>query len=579
MNSELLRKQSVFVWWLRWALVFAISVFSLHKPVYAQAGPIPPNCSTPRKAVRSFLDNLNAGATVSAIRCFDWEDAGIQGTEARIQHAERLKRVLDNRGAVVYAQIPDTPEVPVERVALYYRIDTGELIPDESKAPEFFLTRRGTDWLFPSASVLAIKKAYGDLYPFDIEPLLEALPGWLTLPFLSGVALWQLCALLLVIGLGWLSRSAIAGVVASQSQRFLTQRGDAADRTVVARAANPIGSLAMAAVIWYLLPILNFGVAINDVIRIALRTLAAASAVLVAYRLVDVVSSIFQKRAAKTATKLDDQLVPLLRKIAKAVVSTLGVLFVLQNLNVDIGSLLAGATVGGLAFSFAAKDTVANLFGSIAIFADGPFQIGDWVIIDGTEGVVEEIGMRTTRLRTFYNSIVFVPNSKVANAVIDNYSGRYKRRVSTTLGIEYGSSPEQVEAFTDGIRAILRASPAVQQDAFEVHFRNFGDSALEVLVYFFLDVSTWSEELRHRHTIFLEIMRLASTLRVSFAFPTQTLHIERMAVSAGKPEPEQTKEQLAAIVSDFGPGGSLGRPDGFAFTPGFFAGSETKRRV
>ncbi|MEZ4248966.1 MAG: mechanosensitive ion channel family protein [Polyangiales bacterium] len=312
----------------------------------------------------------------------------------------------------------------------------------------------------------------------------------------------------------------------------------------------------------------------NQIGGIALRVMATTATVLLLYRLVDFAADLFAKRAERTESKFDDQIVPLVRKTSKVFVAVVGVIFVLQNLDVDVGSLLAGVSLGGLAFTLAAKDTVANLFGSVSIFADQPFQIGDWVVIDGHEGVIEEVGMRSTRIRTFYDSLITIPNSKVADAAIDNYGRRRFRRQTFEVGITYDSSVEQVEAFVEGIRAILKANPAVRKDAYEVHFRHFGASALQVFVYFFFQVGSWSDELRQRHNVLLEIMRLAKRVGVDFAFPTQTLHLETLA-TARTIEPRRAPDlaALTAAVAGHGPGGAHAVVDTPLLTDGFFPGA------
>jgi MscS family membrane protein len=248
---------------------------------------------------------------------------------------------------------------------------------------------------------------------------------------------------------------------------------------------------------------------------------------------------------------------------------------VLQNLDVDVGSLLAGVSLGGLAFSLAARDTVANLFGSVSIFLDKPFQVGDWVVVDGVEGIVEEVGMRSTRIRTFYDSLVSVPNSRAADANVDNYGERRHRRTYVTVRVTYDTTPAQLEAFTDGVRAILAAHPKVRKDKYEVHFSGFGDSGLDVMVYFFFTVASWSEELEGRHEVFLELLRLAHAVGVSFAFPTRTLHVaSAVPPEARAPREVLSEDALASTVLAFGPGGRLSRPSGPRLTHGFFAGRQ-----
>jgi MscS family membrane protein len=307
------------------------------------------------------------------------------------------------------------------------------------------------------------------------------------------------------------------------------------------------------------------------------KLVVVASVVVVAFRLVDVFTGYLAGKAETTDTKLDDQLVPLIRKATKVALTLIATLFILQNLDVDVGSLLAGLGLGGLAFALAAKDTLANLFGSFTIFLDRPFQIGDWVIVGGVEGTVEEVGFRSTRVRTFYKSVVTVPNSKIADSVVDNMGIRSFRRFKVMLGLTYDTPPDKVQAYVEGVRAILHANPMVWQDYFEVHFNRMSASSLDVLVYAFLDVTTWTDELSQRHNMLLEFMRLADTLGVSFAFPTQSLHIESQRAEM----PESTllsRGELEKIVHSFGPGGELSDAGGRQLTDGGYYPKTTAAR-
>jgi len=526
------------------------------------------DCSTPRRAITTWLDNLQEETLhpQQAARCFDWGAVRISDHSRQQDISLRFKHVLDARGLYVnYEELSDEEEPPE---------DTDRVVPFENNLPGFYLVRKGSSWVISADTIRQVPNWYDETFAFDLDAYLADAPAFLQ-DSVFGIAWWQLIGLLFLIFVATLVRYLVSWGVQTQGTRLSARVVKGLDPDLLKHAARPIGTVVMVLLIMYVLPTLRLGVDINRVLIFGLRVAAAVSSVLIVYRLVDVGADIMGKRAQSTDTKLDDQLVPLVRKSLKTVTVVLGVVFVLQNMEVEIGSLIAGVSLGGLAFTLAARDTVANLFGSVSIFADQPFQVGDWVKMQGVEGVVEEVGMRSTRVRTFYKSLVSIPNSKVADGDIDNYGKRDLRRTFLTLGLTYDTSPAQIEAFCDGVRGILQNNDAVWQDSFYAEFSGFGESGLEVMLYFFFDVETWDEELRARHLIYLEILRLAEALGVGFAFPTRTLHLEtRAAETDMSNRPSFSPEELGATVIGFGPGGSLARPQGPDIgSPGFRPGA------
>lgn len=306
-------------------------------------------------------------------------------------------------------------------------------------------------------------------------------------------------------------------------------------------------------------PTLDFTPDVENVVNQAASLVAAFAVILVAFRGIDIFVDVLARRAAETETMLDDSLVPLLRTAMRLFVMIVGVLFVLQNLDVNVSSLVAGLGLGGLAIALAAQDTVRNLLGGVTIFADKPFEVGDWVIAEGVEGTVETVGFRSTRVRTFYNSLVSVPNGNLMDAGIDNMGRRRWRRYKTTLGVGYHTTPDQMQAFVEGIRAIIQANPGMRQDYYIVEFHGFGATSLDVLVYCFIDAADWNEELRVRHVLNLDIMRLAESLEVDFAFPTQTLHIAEMPGQPPQLPQVPGRDGLREVVDSYGPGGENGQ--------------------
>ena len=306
-------------------------------------------------------------------------------------------------------------------------------------------------------------------------------------------------------------------------------------------------------------PMLDFDPEIENIVNQIASLVAAVGVLQVAYRAIDIFMDVLARRATETESKLDDSLVPLLRTAVRLFVTFVGLLFVLQNLDINVSSLIAGLGLGGLAIALAAQDTVRNLLGGVTIFADKPFEVGDWVVVDGVEGTVEAVGFRSTRVRTFYNSLISVPNGNLMDSGIDNMGQRRWRRYKTTLGVAYHTKPDQLQAFVEGIRAIIQANPGMRQDYYIVEFHGFGATSLDILVYCFIDAEDWNEELRTRHVLNLDIMRLAESLQVEFAFPTQTLHIARMPGQAQELPEIPDRTDLRNVVNSFGPGGKSGQ--------------------
>lgn len=244
-------------------------------------------------------------------------------------------------------------------------------------------------------------------------------------------------------------------------------------------------------------------------------------------KLVSNLSDLWKKKAEQTETTFDDQIVPIATTTSKIAVVIIGVVMVIQNLGGHVSSLLAGFGIGGAAVAFASKDFLANIFGSVVVFIDRPFQVGDWIEVNGTEGTVEEVGLRVTRIRTFANSQITVPNSTFSTAAIENWSRMRKRRIKMSLGVTYDSNPDDLEQLIDELRHILRMEERINQDFWVVNFSGFGPSSLDIFIYCFTDTTDWTEFLQVRQDVLLEFMRAVKKLDLDFAFPTQTIHLEQ----------------------------------------------------
>ena len=214
-------------------------------------------------------------------------------------------------------------------------------------------------------------------------------------------------------------------------------------------------------------------------------------------------------------------------KSLKLFVIALGFMAMMREWGFDVSAFVASLGLGGLAFALAAKDTTANLFGSIVIFSDRPFMIGDWIKTSDVEGTVEDIGIRSTKVRAFDQSLVSIPNAVMANSAITNFSKMGKRRVKMKLGVTYQTTTKQLNELLTLMRDYLKNNPEVHPDTIMIYFDEFTDSSLGIFCYFFTNTTVWSEYLQVKERINLDIMKLFEDVGVEFAYPTQTLFLQK----------------------------------------------------
>jgi len=259
------------------------------------------------------------------------------------------------------------------------------------------------------------------------------------------------------------------------------------------------------------------------------------------YRLCDILSQYLMSVAKKTETKLDDMIIPILRKSLKVLVVVLAILFSLQSLGFDVGTLIAGLGIGGLALALAARDSIANIFGSIMIFLDQPFKIGERILIDGTDGVVEEVGLRSTRIRTLTGHLVAIPNATIAGAKIENISKRPTIRMLTSIGVTYDTGYEKLQRAVQIIKDILARTENLMPDYF-VFFDEFGESSLNIFIIFWVSKPDYWLFKGTCEKINFEIKRQFEEEGIEIAFPTQTIYLKQEKEKLDKLAPKYPPE-------------------------------------
>ncbi|MCC5877765.1 MAG: mechanosensitive ion channel family protein [Candidatus Sumerlaeia bacterium] len=484
----------------------------------------------PRETFRTFLTNMLERRERAALRALDLSDipAPIRTTRGG-NRARLLYEIINRLGHVDYNTIPTEVEDDIyyfhTRVADIFEL---ELIRGEDEGWRFSpQTLEDLDAMWES--VRAEDQIAGRRVSFTEDPDLwmdQNFPRWLTRTDLI-LRNYQWASILLLIFIGVVADRFFRFYAGRLIARFLERQHIQYDSDFLPVATKWFG-WTVAGIVWVVgVSALNLPERMVVILDIAARFLAVAAGVMAALAVTDLMASIFMLKARKTATKFDDILVPLIRKAVKVFITTVGIIFIADNMQVNITSLLAGLGIGGLAFALAAKDTVENLFGSITILIDRPFQIGDWVCIDNVEGNVEALGLRSTRIRTFYNSLITVPNSNLIKANVDNLGMRRYRRFRTHINVTYNTPPEKIDAFCEGIRELIRQHPYTWKSNYHVWLNEFGPHSLDILIHMFHETPDWATELRERHRLMSDIVRLAKRIGVEFAFPTQTLYLER----------------------------------------------------
>jgi MscS family membrane protein len=215
--------------------------------------------------------------------------------------------------------------------------------------------------------------------------------------------------------------------------------------------------------------------------------------------------------------------------ILRGIIIAVGLGSILQIWGINVAGLVAGLGIGGLAFALAAKDTASNLFGSIALLLDKSIRIGEWIRIDGVEGIVEDIGMRTTKIRAFNKSLITIPNQMIANSPIENFSRRRIRRIKIKIGVTYSTTSEQMKNILLDIKTMLRNHEGISQEStMLVNFITFDDSSLGILIYTFSNTSIWKRYMDIKEDVNLKIMKIIEDNKSEFAFPSQSLYVESL---------------------------------------------------
>jgi MscS family membrane protein len=477
-----------------------------------------------------------------------------------VERALQLKEILDRIQVPPFAEIPDQeamarqsekrwrlPNTEIDIVRIERGPHAGEyLVSAETieRLPEFYERVKDLPYQPGPGKLLATtyrklsRDASATIYDaFLSSPIgfslvfpprwMLSLPDWVKVR-VGGPTAWQWLGL--AIGL------LVSGLIIWLAHRVGRRRSDASEEATGPHWSALLVPLAIVFVASLLLPFLDGLLRIGGSVRMIIEYTRTGALFLSAAWLALVTFAILGETIAASdrmhIRSLDNQLIRLGTRLIGVVVAIVILMYGGDELGFPTYSVLAGLGVGGLAVALAAQTTIANLIGSLLIAMEKPFRVGQYVRIGTSEGTVEDVGFRSTRIRTLDNSLVSIPSSTVVNTTVENLSARNKRRQRLLVQVTYNTPRDKMEELVSGISDLLANNLLVEHSSYEVRFNNFAESSLDILVIFHLVVEDYASELASREAVLLQIMDLVNKAGVEFAFPTQTLYVQNSAQSS-----------------------------------------------
>jgi MscS family membrane protein len=344
-----------------------------------------------------------------------------------------------------------------------------------------------------------------------------------------------LAALTLILLL--LMRRLLVRLVETPIRNLLQQMELPQVETIMDALMLPLNLLVVALALAVSVQIFTPDEATDETIANLVRSIIYVAAFVASFRVIDIFALDTDRLSAVIGFNMDERLMPLLRTGLKVLVMTLALITILSEWQVNISGLLASVGIVGLAFSLAAQYTVSNVFGFSTIIGDRTFLVGEFIKAGEIQGVVESVGVRSTRIRTPDGGMMIVPNSTLANGNVERYS---RRRIAFEIGVTYATSADEMETLLQRLRDMLKRRDLVINSSVAVHFMAFDESALSVEIICDSNARSWRQLRDEREAINLSIMRLVQELNLTIAYPTRSVYIdglppEQVRTLAGQP--------------------------------------------
>ncbi len=340
-----------------------------------------------------------------------------------------------------------------------------------------------------------------------------------------GNPLWQYLASLIYIVLAFYVAKFLDWLTRVWLRRFTGKTKTTVDDQLLELLNGPIKVVTFVVFLHIGLSIFHWPPLAELWLHKAFVVILAVSLTYMALKVTDVLVDLWRGRAVDLEKGMNDQLFIVIRKGLKAFLLVIAALVTMQNLGVNVTAAIASLSIGGLAIGLAAQDTLANLFGAVAIFADKPFRVGDRIKLDTVDGQVETIGLRSTRVRSLDGHLITIPNKTMGSATITNVTARPNIKTEMNLGLTYDTPTAKVQRASALLEEIYRAHP-LTSDVW-ISFNRFDASALNIYVVHWWNGVEPKAHLAGMQELNLEIKRRFEAEGIEFAFPTQTVHLRR----------------------------------------------------
>jgi MscS family membrane protein len=500
-------------------------------PVNLGLGPMPEDVhrSTPRNTVIGFLTACREGRFATAAHYLDLEayPASVQRVKgARL--ARRFKIVLDRTFWVNPEAIPDEPE-PAAQKGLGPDVERLTTLDLKGSKVDILLQHRhladrGDIWVFHRATVAAIDP----LYQQDgFGWLGDHLPAFFFTIEVGEVQLWQWLGLVLLLSAGLLLSRAVTPRLMRGLRSLANRTAVGWDDAFVDALDGPARLGILAAFLFFAVPWLGLSEPATRTVGVVWKLVAVIFLGWLLSRWVEIAARVLRLAAVAKDNDTASNFIPIFARIMKVGVWALAIVVGLDSVGLRVMGLVAGLGIGGVVVAFAAQKTVENLFGSLAIAADRPFRIGDFVKIGDILGTVEEVGLRSTRVRTLDRTVVTIPNGPLISERVENYGLRDRFLYRPTIGLLYDSTKEQLEFVIDEIKKLLVGHPKVWQEVVRVRLVEFGAYSINIGIFAWLLAVDYAESTALAEELNFKIFEIVAASGSGFAFPSQTLYLGR----------------------------------------------------